>query len=189
MESTTKMSPLEEPRIQKNNPSLEPTLSWDPFSVLEDENKQAPPPRSIETKDGIGDRLRAAAFAEIQAREAFLWASETFTDAPESLKKAWRGLALAEDKHLNWLLNRMKELEIDPKERSVSLRLWHSFMQCETAREFALFMSSAEERGRKAGERFYEAIKTIDPISAEIFRKIAEEEIEHIELAKRYFPS
>jgi len=161
--------------------------SWEPFLIFNDLSKPAPAPRAIETKEGVGDRLRAAAFAEIQAREAFLWASETFEDASESLKKAWQGLALAEDKHLNWLLNRMKELNIDPKSRAVSLRLWESFMKCKSAKEFALFMASAEERGRKAGERFYENLKSQDPISAEIFRKIAEEEIEHIELAQKYF--
>ena len=39
-------------------------------------------------------------------------------------------------------------------------------------------MASAEDRGRRAGERFFEMMKDTDPISAEIFRKIAEEEVE-----------
>lgn len=165
-----------------------PEINWEPFNVLEDRSALAPAPRQIETKEGIGDRLRAAAFAEIQAKEAFLWASNTLHDAPDALKKAWIGLSKAEDKHLKWLLDRMQELGIDPKERAVSLRLWDSFMSCKTAKEFAIFMANAEERGRKAGERFYQSIKNIDPISAEIFRKIAEEEVEHIIHAEKFFP-
>lgn len=163
--------------------------SWEPFLVLSNIDEHAPPPRPIHTKEGIGDRLRAAAFAEIQAREAFLWAKEKFQDASPALKSAWHGLAIAEQKHLNWLLKRMDELKIDPKERAVSLRLWESFKKCHTARDFAFYMANAEERGRKAGERFYTSLKDFDPITAEIFRKIAEEEIEHIQLAEKHFPT
>lgn len=160
---------------------------WGTFQ-LAPQGKHAPGPRSIHTPEGIGDRLRAAAFAEIQARDAFLWAAESLDDAPDSLKTAWKGLALAEEKHLNWLLKRLKDLGFEANERPVSDRLWHSLTSCKTAKEFALYMASAEERGQQAGERFYREMKEIDAISAEIFRKVAEEEVEHIQLARRYFP-
>lgn len=159
---------------------------WAPFQVCV--NRHAPKPRNVHSVEGVGDRLRAAAFAEIQARDAFLWAAETFTDASPSLQRAWRALALAEQRHLDWLLNRLKELHQSAEDRPVSSRLWESFMRCQTAEAFAVFMASAEERGRLAGERFYLQLKTYDPVSAEIFRKIAEEEIEHIRLAEKYFP-
>lgn len=161
--------------------------NWTPFTLCP---PQVRPPRTrdIATIEGIGDRLRAAAFAEIQAREAFHWAANRFTDAPASLRSAWRGLALAEDKHLGWLLNRMREIGQDVAGRPVSDFLWNSFMNCTTAAEFAWFMANAEERGRVAGERFRDALKEIDPQSAKIFGKIAEEEVEHIALAQRYFP-
>ncbi len=162
-------------------------MNWSPFRITEN-RKHPEHTRPLHTLEGIGDRLRAAAFAEIQAREAFLWAADTFQDAPESLKTAWRGLALAEQRHLDWLLNRMQELGIKVEDRLVSDHLWHSLISCKTAREFALFMANAEDRGRIAGERFQKGLAQIDPISAEIFGKIAEEEIAHIELAFRYFP-
>jgi uncharacterized ferritin-like protein (DUF455 family) len=136
----------------------------------------------------VGDRLRAAAFAELQAREAFDWAAGTFSDAPESLRKCWRGLALAEERHLGWLLKRMTELGIDVAERRVSDQLWLSLTSCQSAKEFALYMASAEERGRKAGVRFHKAMLKHDPVTAQIFGKIAEEEVEHIQLAIRYYP-
>ena len=161
-------------------------MNWDPFRLAEP-GAYSDAPRSIESPEGVGDRLRAAAFAEIQAREAFRWAADYFEDAPESLRTAWRGLALAEDRHLNWLLNRMTELKIEITDRKVSDQLWRSFMVCKNAREFAIYMANAEERGRKAGERFHQAILKKDPISAGIFGKIAEEEIEHIKLAAKYF--
>jgi hypothetical protein len=58
---------------------------------------------------------------------------------------------------------------------------------CKTAREFALYMASSEDRGRKAGERFHQQMMARDPISAKIFGKIAEEEVEHIALASQFF--
>ncbi len=166
---------------------LESTPVWTPFVVLP-RSERAKSPRSIETKDGIGDRLRAAAFAEIQAYYAFHWAADRFADAPPALKANWRGLALAEERHLEWLLARMADLEIDVRERGVSDWLWVSLQKCQTAKEFAVFIASAEERGRLAGVRFSEAMRKIDPISAEIFGRIAEEEIEHIRLAEKFYP-
>lgn len=161
--------------------------NWFPF-VLAPTGKFAPAPRSIKTAEGVADRLRAAAFAEIQAKEAFLWASQNYTDVPADLRGAWRVLSVAEDKHLGWLLTRMSELGIDPAAREVSDFLWQSFRGCTSGRQFALFIANAEERGRIAGERFYHQLKGTDSITAEIFRKIAEEELEHIELARRFFP-
>ncbi|MBI2810661.1 MAG: DUF455 family protein [Candidatus Melainabacteria bacterium] len=163
-------------------------MNWEPFQLAEG-GKHPPPPRSLESKEGIGDRLRSAAFAEFQAREAFLWAADHFQDAPVELKQAWRTLAKEEDKHLNWLLTRMKELGFEISSRQVSDHLWHSLVQCKTAEEFAVFMASAEERGQRAGFRFSEGLKKIDGPTAAIFQKIAEEETSHIQLTRQFFPN
>lgn len=164
------------------------TPDWAPFAVLP-RSERPKPPRAIETRDGIGDRLRSAAFAELQAYYAFLWGAEKFEDAPAGLRSEWRGLALAEERHLGWLLKRMTELGIAVDEKPVSDWLWVSLTNCTSAREFAVFMASAEERGRKAGARFHEALAAIDPTSSKVFGKIAEEEVEHIRLADRYYPA
>jgi uncharacterized ferritin-like protein (DUF455 family) len=161
--------------------------NWEPFDLAAP-GAHADAPRSIQTQDGVGDRLRAAAFAEIQARDAFIWAAEQFSDAHNDLKQAWLRLAASEQRHLDWLLNRMTELGIGIKGRKVSDHLWVSLVSCQNAREFAVYMAGAEDRGRKAGERFHQNLVDKDPTTAEIFRKIAEEEIAHIALAKRFFP-
>jgi len=166
---------------------LSPFREWAPFKLAENQAFGAPT-RPIETLDGVGDRLRSAAFAEIQAREAFLWACVRFEDAPVALKEEWQTLAIAEHKHLGWLLTRLNELGFTAAERTVSDFLWKSFHQCEDARSFSLFMSSAEERGRKAGHRFHEFLAEKDPKTAEIFRAIAVEELEHVQLAEKFFP-
>jgi uncharacterized ferritin-like protein (DUF455 family) len=163
------------------------TPNWGPFAVLPREER-AKGPRAIVSKEGIGDRLRAAAFAEIQAYYAFLWAAERFEDAPEMLRTNWRGLASAEERHLGWLLARMEEIGVDVRERGVSDWLWYSLIQCKTAQEFAVYIANSEERGRVAGLRFCEAMMSVDSTSAEIFGKIAEEEIEHIRLAAKFYP-
>ncbi len=163
------------------------TPDWGPFAVLPREERPKGP-RAITSREGIGDRLRAAAFAEIQAYYAFLWAAERFLDAPEMLRVNWRGLAYAEERHLGWLLARMDELGVDVRERGVSDWLWTSLLGCRSAREFAVYIANSEERGRQAGVRFCEAMMPFDPTTAKIFGKIAEEEIEHIRLAAKFFP-
>ena len=77
-------------------PFAPPARDWSPFRVVAS-GAHADAPRSIHTIEGVGDRLRAAGFAEIQARDAFLWAAEHLTDAPVGLQAAWRELAAAED--------------------------------------------------------------------------------------------
>lgn len=161
-------------------------LDWSPFE-LTGPGERLPDTRDIHTIAGIGDRLRTAAFAELQAREAFLWAAERFEDAPETLREAWRFLSREEDKHLKWLFGRMEALGIDVKERKVSNVLWKSLMTCRTGKEFATFIATAEERGRKAGVRFREAMSKTDPESAQVFGKIAEEEVTHIEIATSHY--
>ena len=162
---------------------------WSPFWV--DSSQQLAPRPFIgpQWADGVGDRLRAAAFAEVQAEAAFRWAAEYFKDeAPAELCRAWLELADEENKHLSWLLKRLSELKISLHERPVSDALWYSLVRQKTARDFCHYMAGAEERGRRAGERFGETLKTIDPVSAEIFSQIAREEVRHIALAYEFYP-
>lgn len=160
---------------------------WAPFIVTEN-GAHADAPRAIETLEGITDRLRAAAFAEFQAREAFNWAACAFkNEAPAALCKIWIELGHEEDKHMNWLLTRLSELGRNISERRVSDVLWISLRRCTSAETFAKFMANSEDRGRRAGERFHQAMLARDPVSAEIFRKIAFEEIRHIEVASQFY--
>ena len=157
-------------------------IDWSPFRVCQ-EGEKAPYPRSLVTPEGLGDRLRFVAFAEKQATHAFASAADLF-EVPAEVKQIWRTLAKEELKHLNWLLERMDELKVDVAERPQSLALWKSFDRCANAQGFAEFMASAEERGRVAGEQFFQTLLEIDPITAKIFQQIALEEQEHIRLAQ-----
>jgi rubrerythrin len=158
-------------------------VDWAPFRVCAIGEKP-PYPRALSTPEGLGDRLRFVAFAEKQATHAFAIAADSYEDVSEGAKKIWRTLAEEENKHLQWLLWRIEELNLDVTERPQSLALWESFDRCENAAEFARFMANAEERGRIAGEKFYETLLKIDAITAKIFQQIALEEQEHIRLAK-----
>src|SRR5690242_14284008 len=111
--------------------------NWAPFVVVSP-GQRADLPRSLETPEGVGDRLRSAAFAEVQAQDAFLWAANRFSDASPALTRAWKALAQAEQRHLDWLLRRMSELGVSVEARRVSDQLWRSLLSCQTAREFAL---------------------------------------------------
>ncbi len=158
---------------------------WNPFRLCAD-GERPPAPRPLKTREGVADRLRTAAFAELQAREAFLWAVERFAEAPEPLRRAWRELAASEHKHFGWLLERMRELGVDVAERPVSDALWRSLVGCENAGDFLEFMASAERRGQNAELRFQSEMADFDPESARVFGEIAREEAGHIALAARF---
>jgi uncharacterized ferritin-like protein (DUF455 family) len=161
-------------------------IDWSPFTLCALDQK-APYPRALSTPQGLGDRLRFVAFAELQAWNAFKLASEIYEDAPLKTRALWAELAIEESIHFRILMDRMNTLQVDPAERPQSLALWNSFDRCISPQQFAEFMANAEERGRVAGEQFFETLKSIDPITAEIFQKIAKDEVEHIKLAKRAF--
>lgn len=153
-------------------------MDWSPF-VLCPAGERPPSTRSINTKEGVGDRLRTAAFAELQAREAFLWAAEKWSI------EEWRRVAMEEDKHLGWLLARMKQLGVDPAERPVSDALWRSLTACATLADFASYMYTAEERGRSAEVSFSRSLAQSDPVTAKIFDAIAAEEEQHLSLGRK----
>lgn len=164
-----------------------PSGAWRPFRVC-DALERPPAPRALATPDGVGDRLRTAAFAELQAREAFAWAAAGYADASEELGCAWRGLAEAEHRHLLMILARMRTLGVALDERPVSDALWRSLTSCPDAPSFARWMRTAEERGRVAEERFAERLAQSDPETARVFAEIAREEAAHLVIADRWFP-
>ena len=143
--------------------------------------------RSLSTVEGLGDRLRLVAFAERQAFHAFNHAIATFTDAPKGLREAWKWVALEEAKHESWLVKRLEEIGQDIAGQAVDLKLYNSLIECQTAKDFALYISDAEDRGRVGAERFRDSLALRDPKTAEIFGRIAAEEVEHIALVNRYF--
>jgi uncharacterized ferritin-like protein (DUF455 family) len=157
-------------------------FDWSPFNVGTPIKT-----RPMNTFEGLIDRIRIAAFAERQAYYAFLEAARIFADeVPAELVETWKRIAEEEAKHEGWLLNRLAELKQDVAEMPVSLGLYQSFSKCETARDFALYISDSEERGRVAGLKFAEFLKVNDPETAKIFSDIAEEEIAHVALAKKF---
>jgi uncharacterized ferritin-like protein (DUF455 family) len=159
-------------------------MNWEPFFVCEPD-EYPPAPRGINAPEGLGDRLRVAAFAEMQAREAFRWAADTLLDADDELRSAWRRIAEDENRHLQMLLGRMAELAVRPDARPVSDRLWRSLRACKNTRDFLVYMRAAEERGRAAEESFRRQLVDRDPVTSAIFGRIADDEAEHIELGAR----
>jgi uncharacterized ferritin-like protein (DUF455 family) len=156
-------------------------MDWSPFRVC-DAGAKPPAARGLESAEGIGDRLRTAAFAELQAREAFAWAAARFADAPAALRDGWRRLSAEEGKHLGWLLRRMEQLGVDPAARPVSNGLFLVLTRCADWRTFAAEMARAEDRGRTAERRFHTGLARRDPETARIFGAIADEEDAHIAL-------
>ena len=160
------------------------SLNWSPFKI-----GVSLKPRPLDSLDGIADRIRIAAFAERQAHYAFLEAARLFAnEVPEDLLFAWKRIAMEEAKHETWLLQRLVEMNQDIADLPVGLGLYNSFGKCQSAREFTFYISDSEEKGRLAGLKFVEALKTRDPKTAKIFLDIAVEELDHIALAKKFFP-
>jgi uncharacterized ferritin-like protein (DUF455 family) len=156
------------------------SLDWTPYKIGM--------PSKIRPMNTLEDRIRVAAFAERQAYYAFTQAAKIFLGSvPKELINAWKKIAEEEAKHEKWLLNRLDELNINVQEMTVSLGLYNSFVDCQNARDFTLYISDSEEKGRIAGIKFADFLKDNDPISAKIFTEIANEEVFHISLAKKYF--
>jgi uncharacterized ferritin-like protein (DUF455 family) len=143
--------------------------------------------RPLHTTEGLGDRLRLIAFAERQAFHGFNEAIKKFPDAPEGLLDAWKWVALEESKHESWLLKRLEEIGQNVSDVPVSLNLYYSLQQCQSARDFALYISDAEERGRVGAEKFAEVLAVKDPKTAQMFHQIALEERAHIALVDKFF--
>lgn len=159
------------------------SLDWSPFKI-----GTSVKPRPLNSSEGIVDRIRIAAFAERQAYYAFLEAARIFAnEVPADLVLAWKRIAMEEAKHESWLLKRLVEIDQNVAELPVGLGLYHSFCKCDTAKDFALYISDSEEKGRLAGLKFVEALETRDPRTAKIFSDIANEELDHISLAAKYF--
>jgi uncharacterized ferritin-like protein (DUF455 family) len=159
------------------------SFDWSPFKV-----GTSVKPRPLDSIGGIVDRIRIAAFAERQAHYAFLEAARIFENTvPLELVLAWKKIALEEAKHESWLLKRLVEINQDIAELPVGLGLYNSLTKCESAKEFTLYISDSEEKGRIAGLKFVEVLKNSDPLTAKIFSDIAIEELVHISLATKYF--
>jgi uncharacterized ferritin-like protein (DUF455 family) len=161
-------------------------MNTGPFQ-LSPQGQRPPGPRSVESAAGIGDRLRTAAFAELQAIHAFGWAADKFADAPEGLCDDWRAQIPEEVIHYELIVKRMEELGVDPAERPVSVRMWETLQTSVDARDFCILIASAEEWGRKAGVLLAETLEEDDPQTAAIFRRIADDEEAHVALAKIYY--
>lgn len=161
-------------------------MNWDPFIVCDD-GVEPPKPRPFREPDGLGDRLRTAAFAEFQATRAFDWAAKRFDDVPGELRRRWAELVDDERRHYDLIVGRMSELDVDIGARPVSIALWRSLQNCETGRDFGIYIASAEEWGRKAGVALVKALEKSDPATADVFRTIVRDEVEHIALADIYF--
>ena len=160
-------------------------LDWSPFSVAPDGARGAKT-RSLSTPEGLGDRIRSAAFAELQAIYAFEWASAKFTEVPHWLSAGWERVIIEEKNHLGWLMSRMDTLGVDPRARAVSIRLWNTLKRSTSAGEFCFWITEAEEWGRKAAHAIAPQILDRDPETAAIFEKIALEERFHVALGRRY---
>jgi uncharacterized ferritin-like protein (DUF455 family) len=144
-------------------------------------------PRSLSTREGLGDRMRTAAFAEFQAIAAFRWAAGHFQDVPQALRNEWAAQVGDEERHYRMICDRMEDLGLDLAERPVSTALWESLQECASGREFCLKIAAAEERGRRAAVQLVTQLGTSDPETAAVFREIATDEIRHVALAETYF--
>jgi uncharacterized ferritin-like protein (DUF455 family) len=161
-------------------------LDFSPFDIC-GPGERPGKPRAMNTPEGVGDRMRAAAFAELQAIAAFQWAADHFTDVSEDLRTSWRAQVADESRHYDMIRTRMDELGVDVRGRKVSLSLWETLQECATGQEFCIRIAAAEERGRRAGLKLAGHLKKSDPATAAVFLEIAADEVAHVALAATHF--
>ena len=153
--------------------------AWKPFSVSNKPDRL----RSINTIEGVIDRLRLVSFAEIQAREAFLWAAKTFFETPTEWREQWKKIAADENRHSQLLMDRLFELGGKIEDRLVSTFIYTQCIKAMDPILFTFIISSSEERGMENGLLMSTQMAQVDQKSAEIFALIAEEEKTHIQIS------
>jgi uncharacterized ferritin-like protein (DUF455 family) len=161
-------------------------MSWEPF-VLTPPDQPPPVPQPISHRDGLGDRLRIAAFAELQAVLAFSWAAEHFKDVPLSLIEGWQRQIPEEKLHFRLLMERMSNLGVRPEQKAVSARLSEKLYTCESGKQFAIEIATAEHKGRLAALRIAEYLQDRDSVTTSVFLRIAYDEVSHIQLVTDHF--
>jgi uncharacterized ferritin-like protein (DUF455 family) len=141
--------------------------------------------RPMQSPEGVADRLRVVAFAELQARDLFFYGRERFAGrVPGGWERDWERFSRVEDRHAQLLLDRMARLGTDPGARAVSDKLSRLCRMAEDPVLFLFLLSGAEERGMEAGFTLEEQMRKIDAESAAIFGLIAKEEVEHVNSAR-----
>lgn len=155
--------------------------AWAPFQIRTHKPDAI---RALSAPGGVEDRLRVVAFAELQARDAFRWGAARFPEAPAEWREAWLRFAEVEDRHAQMLLDRMVALDLDPGTRAVSDKLTRLCHLAEDPVTFLFLISSAEERGMEAGFTLGQQMKPVDAASAAVFEQIAQEEVEHVDMAR-----
>ncbi len=177
------MVPVRTPNYFGRNAKI---MDFAPFIICS-HGERAPRPRSMSTPHGLGDRMRTAAFAELQAKAAFAWAVDQFPDAPQALRDKWTAQIADETRHYEMICRRMEELGFELTGQTVSTALWESLKVCTTGREFCIRIASSEERGRQAGVRLVNYLGKSDPQTAAIFQEIVDDEVAHVALAATFF--
>lgn len=156
-------------------------MSWEPF-VLAPPDEKAPFPKPMSHREGLGDRLRIAAFAELQAVRAFGWATENFADVSPKVIEGWQ-LQIPEEKfHFRLIMERMAHLGVHAHQKPVSASLSESLYACQTGREFAVKIATAEHKGRLAALKMAAYLENRDPVTAQVFLRIAHDELAHVQL-------
>jgi uncharacterized ferritin-like protein (DUF455 family) len=161
-------------------------MSWEPF-VLSSPEQKLPFPQPMSHRDGLGDRLRIAAFAELQAVRAFGWASEHFKDVPISLIEGWERQIPEEKLHFRLIMERMSNLGVRPEKKPVSAKLSETLFTCETGEKFAIEIATAEHKGRLAALKMADYLQDRDPVTTRVFLRIARDEMSHVQLVMDHF--
>lgn len=155
---------------------------WTPFLVRAG---RGDPIRTLTAGEGVADRLRLVCFAELQARDTFRCGARRFAGAaPVSWISSWLRFADVEERHAQMLLDRMAELRVEPGARAVSDKLTRLCDAASDHLSFLYLLSSAEERGMEAGFVLGEQMQAVDAESAAVFARIADEEVEHVAMAR-----
>lgn len=170
---------MDQPYVAK---TIKTSDLWKPFQVGPKPDRM----RAIHTLEGIGDRLRAVAFAEIQARDGFRLGIERFPEVDREIRKNWLEFAEMEELHAQLLLNRAHDLGVDLSARVVSDNLWRMFSMANEADFFLYLISTAEARGMEIGLSMIEPMRQFDAESAAVFERIARDEADHVAFAERH---
>ena len=172
------------PFLRPDFPARPPGLSLNPgASPARKRTQSAFPARSRLCDDRArGLVLHFFANHELLALEIMALALLKWPDAPSSFRRGIVETMIEEQNHMRLYLDRMRDLKVAFGETPLNAFFWHCMKDLESPMEYAAAMSMTFEQANLDFSLHYEKLFRVegDTTSAEILRRVREEEIGHV---------
>lgn len=157
--------------------------------VVSPTSKQAPRPAGLREPHARARLLATLHHHELQAAELFAWAALSFPETPLRFREGLLALAREELDHARAYRGRLRAAGADLADFPVRDWFWERVPSCESAASFVAVMGLGLEGGNlEHASRYAQAFAAGgDPETAEVCRRVAQEERAHVRFGAHWF--